>query len=86
MTNHLQNHLQNHLAITICADAEDAIAQGFDWKVVQPAVKPIEITQVVVVRNGTRTGKPTVDLVLQDDTGQRFVCMLTGALLKSIPC
>lgn len=80
------NPLHSHLQVSICDDAQDAIAKGFDWKAAQPAVKPIEITQVVVVRNGTQTGKPTVDLVLTDDTGQRFVCMLTGVLLKSIPC
>jgi hypothetical protein len=57
-----------------------------NWREASPAVKPIEINQVVVVRNGTQSGRPTVDIVLQDETGQRFVCMVTGALLKSIPC
>ena len=33
-----------------------------------------------------KSGKPTVDFLLEDDTGQRFVFMVTGALLKSIPC
>ena len=48
--------------------------------------KPIEVKQVVVVRNGTERGKPTVDFVLEGETGQKFVFMVTGALLKSIPC
>lgn len=80
------NPIHQHLHIAICADADDAIAQGFDWKAAQPAVKPIEVKQVVVVRQGTQAGNATVDFVLEDETGQRFVLMVTGRLLKSIPC
>jgi hypothetical protein len=78
--------LHNHLAVTVCADATDAVAKGFNWVEASPPVKPIEIKQVVVVRNGTEQGHPTVDFVLEDETGQRFVFMVTGRLLKSIPC
>lgn len=28
----------------------------------------------------------TVDFLLEDESGQRFVFMVTGNLLKSIPC
>lgn len=80
------NPLHNHLDVTICADAADAIAQGFNWREADPAVKPIEVQKVVVVRNGTQAGNATVDFVLQDETGQRFVFMITGNLLKSLPC
>lgn len=85
----MTNPLHNHLNITICEDAADAIAKGFNWAAPQPGeqpVKPIEVQKVVVVRNGTQAGNPTVDFVLQDETGQRFVFMVTGALLKAIPC
>lgn len=78
-----------HLDVTICADAEDAMAQGFNYAAPAPGgpiIKPIEVKKVVVVRNGTTTGNSTVDFVLEDEAGQRFVFMLTGALLKSIPC
>ena len=77
---------QNHLAITVCNDADDAIAKGFDYASKGDEFKPIEISQVVVVRNGTVGGNSTVDLVLKDQTGQKYVVMLTGALVKSIPC
>lgn len=82
----MTNPIHQHLSVTICENAADAIAQGFNWCEAQPAVKPIEVKQVVVVLNGTEAGKPTVDFVLQDETGQQFVFMVTGALLKSIPC
>lgn len=74
------------LDVTICQDAADAIAKGFDYKDAQPPVLPIEVKQVVVVRSGTVAGNPTVDFVLEDANGQRYVFMITGRLLKSIPC
>lgn len=79
------NPLHNHLDVTICADADDAKAQGFDYAAAG-TFKPIEVEKVVVVRNGTQAGNATVDFVLKDDSGQRFVFMVTGRLLKSIPC
>jgi len=80
------NPIKQYLAVTICADANDAIAQGFNWREAVPAVKPIEIKKVVVVRSGTQAGNPTVDFLLEDETGQQFVFMITGNLLKTIPC
>ena len=80
------NPIHNALTVRICEDADDAIAQGFDWKVANPPVKPIEIKKVVVVRRGTQQGNATVDFLLEDDTGQQFVFMVTGNLLKTIPC
>lgn len=80
------NPITQHLQISICDDAADVIARGFDWKAATPKVKPIEVTQVVVVRKGTQSGNATVDFVLTDDTGQRFVFMITGNLLKTLHC
>ena len=61
---------QNHLPIVICQDAGDAIAQGYDYASKGDEFKPIELTQAVVVRNGTVGGNPTVDFVLTDETGK----------------
>jgi len=77
---------QNHLSIVVCQDADDAIAQGYDYASKGDEYKPIEISKAVVVRKGTQSGKPTVDFVLTDQAGQKYVVMLTGALVKSIPC
>lgn len=80
----MTNPITQHLPVAICKDADDAIAQGFNWAA-DKAVKPIEVKQAVVVRDGTTQGRSTVDFVLEDETGQRFVFVITGALLKSIP-
>lgn len=77
--------IHNALTVEICANAEEAIEKGFDWAK-QPDIKPIEVKKVVVVRNGTVAGNATVDFVLEDESGQRFVFMVTGNLLKAIPC
>lgn len=77
---------QQHLRVVVCTDAGDAIAQGFDYASQGDKFKPIEIETAVVVSNGTEAGNATVDLVLVDQKGQHFVVMLTGALLRSIPC
>ena len=78
---------QQHLSIVICQDAGDAIAQGYNYsKAPAGEYKPIEISKAVVVRKGTESDKPTVDLILVDESGQKYVVMLTGALIKSIPC
>ncbi len=79
------NPLHNHLNIRICDDAQDAIQQGFNWVVHPTPPKPVEITQVVIIRKGTENGNPTVDFVMKDDTGQRYVFMITGALLRALP-
>ena len=82
----MANPLTTHLSIEVCADAADAIARGYDWRSANPPVWPIEVKQLVVVRNGTEQGTATVDFVLEDPNGQRSVVMVTGNLLKSIPC
>lgn len=77
--------IMNHLDIHICKDADDAVAKGhvYDQK---DGYKMVEISKVVVVNKGTEEGNATVDLVLRDEAGNKFLVMVTGNLLKSIPC
>lgn len=77
--------IHNSLNITVCKDAADAIRQGFLYR--DPVYRSMRIERVVIVQGGTESGKSTVDLILEDPlTGQKYVAMLTGALVKSIPC
>lgn len=73
----------NTLKVSIVENASDATRHGFFYR--PPIFKPIAIEQVVVVKKGTVAGKSTVDLILQDEHGQKYVVMLTGKLLRSIP-
>ena len=76
--------VHNNLRIVMCEDAEDAVKQGYNYTL--PEYKAIRVNKVVVVRDGTVNKKPTVDFILEDEQGQKYVMMITGALLKSIPC
>lgn len=64
-------------------DAQEAIDGGH---VYGDEVTPLRVEKVVVVREGTEAGKPTVDFVMTDGNGKKYFFMVTGALLKSIPC
>ncbi|MGN6518541.1 MAG: hypothetical protein ACTHK2_03850 [Dokdonella sp.] len=80
----MTNPIHNRLSIAICDGVDDAVARGFNWAA-QPDVRPIEVEQVVVVRGGMESGKASVDFVLRDETGRRFVFMVTRELLRSLP-
>lgn len=71
------------LAVVVCEDADDAINKGFLYR---EGFTGVHIDKVVVVRKGTEAGKSTVDFILKDEKGNQYVVMVTGALLKSIPC
>lgn len=73
--------VQSHLKTTVCEDATDALRHGFLYR--PPVHLPIQIDQVVVVKKGTQSGKATVDLVMVDEKGQKYVCMVTAALLQT---
>lgn len=77
--------IMNHLNVHLCEDADDAVEKGHIYS---PAdgFKAVEIDKVVVVLKGTVEGNSTIDLVLKDQDGNKFVVMVTGNLLKSIPC
>lgn len=80
----MKSSIHNSLSIRIFDTAKEAIDEGFVYR--EPAVKPIKVLTAVVVRKGTVAGNPTVDFLLEDETGQRFVFLITGNLLKTIPC
>ena len=77
------NPLTTSITIDVCKDASDAVRKGYFYR--PPIFKPIQVEKVVIVRNGMQSGKSSVDFVLQDETGQKYVFMITAALLKSLP-
>ena len=75
--------LTKNLQVAICKDAADAVSQGYNYR--EPEYKPVAIEKAVVVKNGTVEGNSTVDLILRDEHGNRYVTMISGRLLKTIP-
>lgn len=75
--------VQNELAVAICENSHEAVKAGYFYR--QPIYEPIHLNKVVVVKNGMVGGNSSVDLILEDAKGQKYVCMLSAKLLKTIP-
>lgn len=75
--------VQQHLAVHVVDNAREATQAGHFYR--PPVFQPVNIEKVVVVKQGTESGQPTVDLVLVDEKGQKYVVMVTASLLRSIP-
>lgn len=73
------------LQLEVFPTADQAVAAGFDYNQWSPQPKGLKIDKVVVVRNGTQQGRPTADLIMVDEDGNKYVTMITGALLKMLP-
>jgi hypothetical protein len=50
----------------------------------RPEFKHAEVTEAVLVRNGTVAGAPTIDLIFTDEKGQKYISMITAALLEQV--
>ncbi len=44
----------------------------------------LRIETAIIVRNGTKSGKSTVDLQMIDKHGKKYLVMATGAIIDSI--
>lgn len=72
------------LAIVLCNGAQEAIDKGFNYDQWEKKPTPLNIENAVVVRGGMLSGKPTYDLVLVDEAGNKYVTMLTGNLMAML--
>lgn len=72
-----------HLTVSVVEDAEQAVAEGHDYKTLE--FTGLRIEGAVIVRKGTKEGNATVDFVLVDATGKKYATMITGKLLKALP-
>ena len=70
------------LKISIFDYAGEAQSAGYSYTA---PIKAVNLTEAVVVRNGTVNGNPTVDLIFEDSDGNKYVAMITGRLLKALP-
>jgi len=49
-----------------------------------PEYLPITIKKMVVVGKGTKDGKSTIDIIVTDDNGQKYVGMITTTLVENV--
>jgi hypothetical protein len=71
------------LSVVVCKDSGDAIRQGHIYNAAD--FQRVTVERAVVVQDGTDAGNPTIDFVLADQNGQKYVFMITAALLRSLP-
>lgn len=68
----------SHLVVKRFASVEEAPLYR------PPEFKAASLTEAAIVCKGTVGGKPTVDLIFTDVTGQKYVALITLQLLDSI--
>lgn len=78
----MSSSFTNQLTITICNSSADAVDKGFVYRA--PEYKPAKLSQAVVVASGMKSGKPSVDLIFTDASGQKHVTVITGQLLLKL--
>ena len=49
-----------------------------------PEYKVANLTSAQIVGKGTQCGNPTVDLIFIDESGQKYVAMITGGLIEGL--
>lgn len=79
------NPITSTLKLALFEEPSQAAEAGYDYNGANHLAKPVEVKEVVVIKNGTQGGKSTADFILEDETGQKFVFMIPTALLRSIP-
>ena len=74
--------VNTNLKLVICKDAEDAIARGYNYH--EPEYKPLRVLEAVRVSHGMESGAASVDMIVQDQSGQKYVFIITSNLLKMV--
>lgn len=72
--------MSNHLKILVVDSPNEAPHYVRD----HPDVRSATIDTAIVVRNGTESGKCTVDFQITDADGKKLVAMLTGNLVRNL--
>jgi hypothetical protein len=68
------------IALRIHQKIEDAPNYNHE----KPEPKMLQLKGAEIVRNGTEGNNDTVDLVLYDKDGNKFIAMTTAALLRMV--
>lgn len=73
-----------HIDLTLCNTIQEAIGKGFTKEDKYKDFTFITVEQATVVGQGTTAGNATVDIVLKDAQGNKYITMVTAELLKAI--
>lgn len=74
----------NAISMHVFNDADEATGYGFNYNEWEKRPDTLMATDAVIVRDGTVQQLPTIDLIFEDQRGNKHVCMITGRLLKAV--
>jgi hypothetical protein len=74
--------LTKHLAITICKDAAEAAKEGYVYT--NGDYVGVQMVRAVIVLNGMESGGASVDLLFEDEKGQKYMTIISARLLSSV--
>jgi hypothetical protein len=60
----------------------DSVAEAPNYE--KPEYQGANLTTAQIVGNGTIEGNPTVDLIFEDEHGQKYIAMITGGLMQNL--
>lgn len=69
------------LEIEVFESSEEAAKAGYIYR--DPVIGLV-LKKAIIIKNGTMEGNATVDLILEDGAGNKYVAMPTGNLLNAI--
>lgn len=75
------NPVNQSLDVKLFEDAAEAIREGYVYR--EPEYTGLRIQTAVVVNKGTNAGRATVDLILVDADGKKYVTLIPASLLKT---
>ncbi len=71
-----QNMISNALSIS-SKSIEDSPNYDDSWTM-------LKMTNAIITKRGTEGGKPTVDIQLFDEDGNKYIMMATGAIMMAL--
>lgn len=76
------NALHTTLALKVCKSSDEAIEMGYTYR--EPEHLPIQVKEVLIVKEGMESGKSSIDFILVDGNGQKYVFILTENLINMV--
>lgn len=68
------------ISIKIC----NSIQEAPNWNTNGSGMKGAMIREAIIVRKGMESGNDTVDLIFEDQQGNKYCALITARLLKSV--
>ncbi len=69
------------MSVSVSIKSADSVGKAPKYG---PEVVGLELEECVIVSKGTHHGLPSVDLVMKDENGKRYLVMTTGRVMEQL--